>query len=362
MEVLQRFWMVTAEMAPYLLFGFVIAGLLSMIMTHSFIKRHLGGGRFITVVKAALLGVPMPLCSCSVVPVTASLAKFGAGKGAAVSFLASTPQTGVDSILVTHALLGPIYTLVRVIVAFVSGIFTGAAVMIVTHDHTNRLHEEVVGPERRVTCREALSYGLLEMPADIGRELFVGLIITALLGTFIEPGQFSATIGSGWKGMLIMLATGIPVYVCSTASVPIAAGLILAGFSPGAVLVFLIAGPATNVATVLTMFKIIGKRETITYLLTLMATALLAGALVDNLGINESVQQTVEHACHDVHWFQHVAAVILMFLLLRKSFNRSSKKPGGCCSGKAAPVEKSGCSSREDDPKDKSGCCCSGKK
>ncbi len=331
MEFLNRFWATTAQMSPYLLFGFAISSLLTIILNPTFISRHLGKGRILPIIKAALIGVPMPLCSCSVVPVTASLAKMGAGKGATTSFLTSTPQTGVDSILVTYGMLGPIYALIRVIVAFVSGIISGFAVMTVSHNSVSKLTPPET-PEKRKSFKEALKYGFLETPADIGKELLIGLLITALLGTFIAPGQFSASIGTGMTGMLLMLAAGIPIYVCSTASVPIAGGLILAGFSPGAVLVFLIAGPATNIATILTMNKIIGRKETLTYLSTLIITALSSGFLVDSLAINESITETIEACQHGgIHLFEHISAAILLFLLIRKTILPKPKKKSSCC-------------------------------
>lgn len=331
MDFLHRFWATTAQMSPYLLFGFAVTSFLAIILNPSFISRHLGKGRILPIIKAAFIGVPMPLCSCSVVPVTASLAKMGAGKGATTSFLTSTPQTGVDSILVTHALLGPVYALIRVIVAFVSGIISGVSVMTVSGNSFSNL-KPVQKQDKRKSIGEALKYGFFEMPADIGKELLIGLLITALLGTFIEPGQFSASIGTGLTGMLIMLAVGTPLYVCSTASVPIAAGLIIAGFSPGAVLVFLIAGPATNVATILTMNKIIGRKETMTYLISLISTAILAGFLVDNLAINQSVKKAIEECQHGgLNILEHISAVILLFLLLKKYILPKPKKKNCCC-------------------------------
>ena len=331
MEFLNRFWATTAQMSPYLLFGFAITSLLTIVLNPSFISRHLGKGRILPIIKAALIGVPMPLCSCSVVPVTASLAKMGAGKGATTSFLTSTPQTGIDSILVTHALLGPVYALIRVIVAFISGITSGVSVMLTAGDSFSRL-KQPQEPVKRKTIREALGYGFFEMPADIGKELLFGLLITALLGTLIEPGQFSSSIGSGFTGMLVMLAAGIPIYVCSTASVPIAAGLILAGFSPGAVLVFLIAGPATNVATILTMRKIIGKKETLIYLLTLIITALIAGFTVDHFGIKQSIEAALAQCNHGhITLAEHIAATLLLFLLIRQYIMPKPKPKKSCC-------------------------------
>lgn len=275
-------WDLTAQMAPYLLFGFAVAGILHIVLPTAWVARHLGGTGWRPIVNAALIGVPLPLCSCGVVPVALSLRRQGASRGAVAAFLMSTPQTGADSILVTWGLLGPVVAIVRPIAAFVSGLMVGFAV-----GH-KPARSELGGPHQKSTAapslprwRRVLHHGFVTLPADIGRELIVGLAIAGILGAIVPPNLFADRIPHGWPSMLLMLAVGIPIYVCSTASVPIALGLIRAGISPGAAMVFLITGPATNAATLAALSQILGRRSTVVYLGCLVVTALLTGSLLD---------------------------------------------------------------------------------
>lgn len=281
-------WNTFKEMAPYLLFGFIFAGALSVLIKPETVERHLGGRGMWQVVKASLLGVPLPLCSCSVIPVGASLRRHGAGSGATSSFLISTPQTGVDSIMVTLSLLGPVFAVIRPFVAFVSGIIGGGLVM--RFGSEGEREREGAGTCSCECCDEAneksgfvkaLSYGFLTLPRDIGRALIVGVVLAGVISAIVPDNLFSGILGGGILSMLVMMAAGTPVYVCATASVPIAAALISKGVSPGAALVFLMTGPATNAATITTVWKMMGKRTTFLYLGAVAVTALAAGALLD---------------------------------------------------------------------------------
>ncbi len=343
MQFINELWNLTATMAPYLLFGFFMAGLLSLVLTKSFVKSHLGNGSFTALIKAALIGVPMPLCSCSVIPVTVSLTKQGANKGPAVAFLTSTPQTGIDSIIPTYFLLGPIYALLRVIVAFICGLTTGLAVSLLKSPPQEK--EEESTPSCCITesssptnkFKQAMKYGLIDMPRDLSKALFFGIIITAIFTSVVPTDFFADSVGSGIEGMLIMLITGIPIYVCATASIPIAVGLIIAGFSPGAVLVFLISGPATNAASISALIKIIGKKETIIYLITLVITALAAGLLIDYFEIASKTKVIAQQAHEHVGTVNHISAVILLSLMSQKLFTLKFRKTKVsktcCCSG-----------------------------
>lgn len=340
-QVIVDFWATLAEMSPYLLFGFFVAGVLSVLIRQETVERHLGGEGFLTSVKAALFGVPMPLCSCGVIPVSASLRRHGAGRGATTSFLISTPQTGVDSILVTYSLLGWVYALFRPLVAFVSGLIGGLLVSISTRNEpdphaaatTNHKHGEACGEDGcdsspAPTCTEAccdasksklsriVHYGLVELPQDIGKSLLVGVLIAALISALLPAEALPGILGGGIVSMLIMMAAGIPVYVCATASVPIAAALIMKGVSPGAALVFLMTGPATNAATIVTIGRVMGKRTAAIYLLTVAGCALGAGLLLDAIYSLPAVSE-MTHA-HDAllpMWFKHTAAVVLLGVL-----------------------------------------------
>jgi uncharacterized membrane protein YraQ (UPF0718 family)/copper chaperone CopZ len=274
-------------MAPYLLFGFLAAGALSVLVSPAFIERHLGGRGWVSVFKASAFGVPLPLCSCSVIPVATSLRRHGAGKGATTAFLISAPQTGVDSILVTFSLLGGVFAIFRPLAALVSGLIGGMLVESIDKECVacSAPTPQTDGPPKAKGGRgrlvRALHYGFVTLPEDIGRSLLAGLAVAALISTLVPQDFFATALGGGVVGMLVMMLLGVPVYVCATASVPIAAALIAKGVSPGAALAFLMTGPATNAATIVTVWKIMGWRTGVAYLVTIMGTALGAGLTLD---------------------------------------------------------------------------------
>ena len=290
LEIAGKSWQVLGEMAPYLLVGFGVAGILSVLVSPETVERHLGGGGLWPVVKATLFGIPLPLCSCGVIPVAASLRRHGATRGATASFLLSTPQTGVDSIMVTLGLLGPAFAIFRPVVALITGLVGGSIVAAADrHDGAN-----ISGTERCqdacCTDREsgnravrAIRYAFVSLPQDIGRALLVGILIAGLISALM-PGDFLAgVIGTGIGAMLVMIALGMPVYVCATASVPVAAALIVKGVTPGAAFVFLMTGPATNAAAIATVWKIMGRRTALIYMGTVAVCALLAGVALDSV-------------------------------------------------------------------------------
>ena len=288
-HIAQAFWHTLESMAPYLLFGFLAAGLLSVFLSPEVVERHLGRGRVRPVLKAALFGVPLPLCSCSVIPVAASLRQHGANRGATVSFLISTPQTGVDSIFVTYSLLGTVYAVFRPVAAFISGVFGG---LVVAHLDGDDEKPETNGEQstccchakgQRKTLAAGLRHGFITLPGDIANALIVGLILAGLITALVPEDYFGSALGGGMGAKFIMMLVGIPVYVCATATVPIAAALIATGISPGAALVFLMTGPATNAATITTIWKVMGKRTTLLYVLVVGISALVAGIVLDRV-------------------------------------------------------------------------------
>jgi uncharacterized membrane protein YraQ (UPF0718 family) len=303
-DTLRETWLVTCEMSPYLMLGFLVAGLLSVIISPSTVERHLGQPGLWQVIKASLLGVPLPLCSCSVVPVAASLYRHGATKGATLSFLASTPQTGIDSIAVTWSLLGPVVTLFRIVVAFISGILSGAGIQVgrkAAADDAERQSEKptcacCAGDQASPRILRALRYGFVTLPRDMGRAMFIGLVISGLLTALVPENYFADKLGPGVVSMLLMMVIGIPIYTCSSGSVPVALALVHAGVSPGAALVFLVTGPATNAATVATIAKVLGRRAIITYLACICLTALGAGLLLDSVMTAEALPLHPSHA------------------------------------------------------------------
>ncbi len=283
-------WGVIVEMAPYLLFGFALAGLMSIWLSPAWTERHLGGKGFGPVVQATLLGIPLPLCSCSVIPVVASMRKHGASRAAATSFLLSTPQTGVDSIAITYALLGPVFAIFRPIAAIVSGLLGGGLVLLFGRAKSAEADTPPAcadpccsGDKSAPAWLRALQYGFVTMPRDLAIPLLVGVAIAGAIAATLPADSLQKNLGGGLVSILILMAAGIPLYVCATASVPIAAGLIHLGASPGAALAFLIVGASTNPAAVTTVWKVMGRRTTVIYLVTVALSAILCGLTLDLL-------------------------------------------------------------------------------
>jgi len=385
MRIATESWLVLGQMSPYLLFGFVVAGLLSVWISPQWVERHLGHGGLKPVGKAALFGVPLPLCSCGVIPVAASMRRHGATRAATTSFLLSTPQTGVDSIAVTYALLDPIFAVVRPVVALVTGIFGGMLVYWgadkaeekttdqpsadhsqshqsnePAHSHSHAQPGRTQNPCTAPCCAteespnwlvRALRYGLVTLPRDIGAPLLIGALVAGVIGALVPPGRLGLYLGGGVLSMLLMMAVGVPLYVCATASVPIAAGMIHLGASPGAALAFLIAGPATNAATVTTIWKLMGRRTVVLYLASIVISALLSGLLLDALytGLNlrpPSLSGAGSGHEAGVSWWTHLWALGLVGVVCwsyltsrRVHAPKAAPKPGMKPPGQSAGEE-----------------------
>ena len=289
-------WTVFCRMAPYLLFGFAVAGVMAVFFPRESVERHLGSRGFLSILKASLIGVPVPLCSCSVIPVATSLRKSGASKGAVTSFFLSAPQTGVDSIFATWSLLGTAFAVMRPLVAFASGILGGVAVDLTSRGEGNggELVEQSPGgcccscscssdvhDVSRSTFSRIVEHGFLDIPGEIAKPLFIGVVLSGVITALVPDGFFNRFLHSQSLSMLAMLGLGIPIYVCATASIPLAAAFMAKGLSAGAALVFLMSGPATNAATITTLWHLLGHRSAICYLLSVAVTALASGYLFD---------------------------------------------------------------------------------
>ncbi len=322
LRLIEAIWRVTGEMAPYLLLGFVLAGLLSVLIAPAAVRRHLGAPGLRQVAKAALIGVPLPLCSCGVLPLAATLRRQGASPGATLSFAISTPQTGVDSILATQALMGPVFAVVRVLTAFISGILGGALLegWARRSPGPNGAPVPDAPPETTTaasrTWREGLRYGLVVLPRAIGRALLLGLVLSGLLTVLIPPAFFAGTWGAGALGLPLMLVVGLPLYVCSTGSIPIAYAFIHMGLSPGAAFVFLVSGPATSAAALIMMYRILGWRGALVCLGTVAFTALAGGLLLDRWLPVEMVHAHAHTHGASPGLGSTLAAVILLAMLL----------------------------------------------
>lgn len=334
---MDEIWSLINEMSPYLLLGFGFAGLLHAFVPASLYQRYLGKNSFSSVAWAALLGVPLPLCSCGVIPTAMSLHKEGASKGATTSFLIATPQTGVDSILATASLLGIPFAILRPVAALMTALIGGEAVTLFTRDEQQQNHEQRQETKDRRTfgqrCIEALRYGYVDMIQDIGRWLVLGLMLAALITIFVPDDFFLQFADTPLLSMLMVLAISIPMYVCATGSIPIAVALMLKGITPGAALVLLMAGPASNMASILVIRKVMGRKTLWIYLLSITLGAILFGLGVDYLLPREwfTAHLVESHACcHNTPAvFNIVCSIILGGLLvyaLIKRFVPKSQK------------------------------------
>jgi hypothetical protein len=281
-----------------------------------------------------------------------SLRKQGANKGAVTSFLISTPESGIDSIAVSYALLDPILTFVRPLAAFLTAVVAGLLENL-THEKTDELGTAQLQPDRTcpvdgccdgVNCppevhrrhhsileklSRGLRYAFTEFWEDLAGTFFLGLVLAGVISVLVPDRFFTTFLGSGLPAMLIMLAAGIPLYVCATASTPIAAALILKGVSPGAVLVFLLVGPATNMASLTVLLRTLGKRSTALYLAAISLCAVLFGLAVDRLyaQLGMSARASIGHATEALpHWLLLTGAVALLGLSVVPLW-RMLKKP-----------------------------------
>jgi len=300
-------------MAPYLLFGFLVAGILSQIIPTSWVQRHLAGKGYSPIIKSAMIGVPLPLCSCGVIPVMASLRKQGANVPAMLSFILSTPQTGVDSILATYALLGLPMAIYRPFIALVTALLGGSVYYWTSKKEieqetdelkkNNGINNNDISINKRNIFHlisESIHYGFITLPHEISRTLIFGILIASIITTFIPPGIITNFMNIGILQIFIAIIVGIPIYVCATASIPVALSLIYLGATPGSALAFLIAGPATNIATISVVKQFLGKKAVIIYILTMIFSALFFGITFDYL-VNIYPFFDISHVAHIQH-------------------------------------------------------------
>lgn len=327
------------DAAPWLLLGLAAAGLIKAWVPDALIARWLGGHGSWPVVKAAFIGAPLPLCSCGVIPAALALRRGGASKGATVSFLVATPETGVDSVAISYAMLGPFMAIMRPVTAIFSAIFSGLlatlapepvkkpspfAIQVISGASCSGgdccTPRAAATPDNAVqrTLR-GLRYAVTDILDDIAPWLLAGLIAAGAIVTWIPPMSL-AEWGSGLPAMLLMLLIGIPMYICATASTPLAAGLLLAGVSPGTVLVFLLAGPATNLATLAILRKELGLYILTAYVAGIAITSVCFGLLTDLLvgHLNINIQAQLTNAEEAIpFWLAAVSAIMLTFFAIK---------------------------------------------
>jgi len=338
--------------APWLLFGLFLAAVVRAWIPESVIQRWLGGEGFLPVVRAAIVGAPLPLCSCGVIPAALGIRRSGASRSATVSFLIATPETGVDSVTVTYALLGPFMAIVRPIAAILTGIVAGTLTLMIPESSAKLRAQPGIGIPivSGSTIATATEYGTLSEGSDsfIGRLkesllyvitdildgifgwLLFGLIVAGAVMTIFPP-MLLAQWGGGLPAMLVMLAAGIPIYICATASTPLAAALLIAGVSPGAVLVFMLSGPATNLSTMGVVHKEFGRNTVIAYLGGISVTAIGLGLLLDevatSMGFMEQIQQAQIDELFPL-WFTATCGVALIGIGVRPLRKVWLKIPG----------------------------------
>jgi len=331
-KILLSYWQILMELSVWLLLGMLIAGLLHVLLPYGFIRRHLGKRRFASVFKAVAAGVPMPLCSCGVIPAAVGLKKEGASDGAAIGFLISTPQTGVDSILVSATFLGWPFAVFKVFSAFISGLIGGVLVNIFgrhpahSADQSSGCHEGSCCSSSQQSnhasdnnnainrsWREGLRFSFMQLLHDIYRWLIIGIALAAVINVFIPPNSLGRIPWTqGLLGMLAMLIISLPMYICATASVPLAASLVVAGMSPGSALVLLMAGPTTNLATMGSIYRTFGARIFFLYLTTVAVLSIGLGLIFD--WVLRDLPPAAGHMHALPGWLTAAAAAILLVM------------------------------------------------
>ena len=322
-EVMSRTWMVLGEMSPWVLGGFAIAGALSLWLNARVVKEHFGRGRSSAIWKAVLLGIPLPVCSCGVIPLGASLRKHGAGRGPTAAFLMSTPQTGVDSIAVTFGMMGGVFALFRPLAALVSGVVCGFAVDWMDGDEpSSSFQEPEIEPETMPWWRRMMTNGFIVLPRSVGGALIVGALVSATVMTLVPENYIAEKISSPFLQMILTLLFGIPVYICSTAAVPFALGLLAAGLAPGAAMAFLIGGPGVSASTLLAVWRLMGLRTMLVYASVLIVCALGFGwgiQVLLPLGWMPAGFQAIDPHVHceaSIPWNVHAQAALLLTIVV----------------------------------------------
>jgi Predicted permeases len=354
-QYLLECWSVLREAAPFVILGFFVAGLIKALLPDAWMHRHLGGRGPVSVFKAALMGVPLPLCSCGVLPAALGMRRKGAGPGATTAFMISTPETGVDSLAVTYAMIDPLMTAFRPVAAFVTATAAGLAANLLPERFIPAPAQapapscgcacggacaapdmsvsgmpapgslapgahQAAKPALGLRLRQGLGEAFGEMLADVGGWLLAGVLLAGAISSFAPEGLFARIPGGELGSMLAMLLLGVPLYVCASSSTPIAASLLLKGLSPGAALVFLLSGPATNATTLTVMARSFGTALTGIYVAAIavcsLAFGLLANRVYAALGYNiHAVLGQVDEALPP--WLEAASAVLLLALILR---------------------------------------------
>ena len=336
---MEQIFILINEMAPYMLLGFLLAGLMHAFIPQTLYSRYLAHGNFRSVALATLFGIPLPLCSCGVIPTAMSLRREGASKGATTAFLIATPQTGVDSIIATYSLMGIPFAILRPIAALVTALLGGQLVNLTESKDA----EGGVKGKKESACgicsgnspkshsisliyklKEALRYAFVDMMQDIGKWLVLGLVVAGLITVFVPDSAFEIFKDNSLASMLLVLCIAVPMYLCATGSIPIAVALMLKGLTPGAGLVLLMAGPACNMASILVINKVLGRKTLITYLVSIITGAVGFGLIIDHLLPRQWFLSNLitQDSCHEQYGWFTIGCSILLILLLANALIR----------------------------------------
>jgi len=323
-------WSLFIQTAPYLLIGMFFSGLIYIFVDNKFILKHIGSKNILSIFKSTMLGIPIPLCSCGVIPVAATLRDSGASKGSTVSFLVSTPQTGIDSIFLTYGMLGPVFALFRPLAALVSGVFSGLVINNFddeSHHHisnSNHINKNKPLVER---LKVGIKYGFVTLPADIMIPLIQGLIIAAVIAISIPPNFIAQYFSfNSYFMFILMLIISLPIYVCATASIPIAVALMAKGVSAGAIFVFLMAGPATNASSITVVKNILGKKSMYLYLSLIAFTAIFFGIFLDYfLTIELPLHSNHSHIHNEINYKSIFLTILFILVLINASIYKYKK-------------------------------------
>ena len=345
------------ESAPWLILGLLIAGFMKWLVPMELLQKHMGNNRISSILKAAFIGAPLPLCSCGVIPAAIGLRRAGASKSSTISFLISTPETGVDSVSVSYALLGPFFAIIRPISAIITAVYAGVMVKLFAIDNLNKdiateknqetnssndscCSSKAVKPVKKSCCSSknlkpevkpklfdlfilSIQFSSGKLLSDITKWLLIGLLLAAAIETWVST-NFLLQWGDGFFAMLVMALIGIPMYICATASTPLAAGFLAAGLSPGAILVFMLAGPATNIATMGMIKQEMGTKVLIAYLFSLFTASISIGYLTNWLIEQwQIVIPTVAAQEHEMAFtpIYFISAVLLAALMIKNQLS-----------------------------------------
>lgn len=300
-QIFTNTWYYTKEASPWLLTGFLFAGLLKAFVPSEILLKYLGGRNIGSILRATLVGIPLPLCSCGVIPTGIGMYKQGASISSTLAFFIATPATTITAIMLSFGMIGSKFTLVWIIACFSIAVLIGILSLFFLKDKPKDLKKNIEKEhtfkiQKIFNCKncqnifggkmkEVFRYGFIEMVGEIGVYIFIGLLAAGIISALIPPGFIGKNLGTGVLPLLIIVLIATPMYVCSTASIPLVASLIAKGMHPALGIAFLIAGPATNISPILAIGKVMGKKTALLYLISIIVFSILITFILEFLKI-----------------------------------------------------------------------------